>query len=74
MHATFMCFFLSFSSVCDGAVCNATGKSIDRIMMHFLQELVGTSTLQMPLYYCKLGIVELEAGFIVSSVNTLSFS
>jgi hypothetical protein len=36
-------------------------------MLDFLEELVGGRKLDIPLYYCKLGVIELEAGFLVQN-------
>jgi hypothetical protein len=42
-------------------------------MLDFLEELVGGRKLDIPLYYCKLGVIELEAGFLVQNYLPLSF-
>jgi hypothetical protein len=51
--------------VYDGNVCNASGAALDAVMPDFLAELVVGHKLVVPLYYCKLGVIELEAGFLV---------
>jgi hypothetical protein len=53
--------------VCDGNVCNASGAAVDAVMLDFLEELVGGRKLDIPLYYYKLGVIELEAGFLVQN-------
>lgn len=65
--------------VCAGAnsgspVYNATGRGMVVTMTDFVEHLAQTYPLQVPLYYCKLGILELECGVLVGSGNIfLSF-
>jgi hypothetical protein len=42
-------------------------------MLEFLDEVVAGCSREMPLYYCKLGIVELEAGFLLQILSYLTF-
>jgi hypothetical protein len=51
--------------VCDGNVRNTSGAAVDAVMLDFLEELVAGRKLEISLYYCKLGVIELEAGFLV---------
>lgn len=47
---------------------NSTRMELDRTMEEFLYDMTVSNELQMPLYYVKLGVYELNCSFLVSSL------
>lgn len=45
---------------------NATRMEIDPTMEEFLYDMSVSNRLEVPMYYCRLGVYELNSSFLVS--------